>query len=107
MTIADAFAPYESFTRAKVEAQTFGHLAPKPKQPYKLTILFCNSEYRYTIPIRVETENLPDSPWFYEDMQGFIDEQAQEVGRVYRFEGTYRKFKNGNCKFTGTTAIVV
>lgn len=43
-------------------------------------------------------------PRLYSDMNEFIGDwsfENGEEGKVYRFQGKYKKFKNGNCKFYG------
>jgi hypothetical protein len=105
--MADAFAPIEAKYYNEVMANTFGHLAPEPNTKHNVSILFCWGDYGDIIPIKMESTTLEDSPWFYDHMQTFIEDNAKEQGRVYRFEGTYQMFKNGNCRFSGKTTVVV
>lgn len=103
-TMADAFAPAEAKYKAEVMAATWGHLAPKPKK-YEGTILFAHGEYGDLVPLRAAFHGLPDSPWFFDDMTDWIFEQKTEEGKIYLFVGSYTKFKNGNCRFSGKTTI--
>lgn len=107
MALKEEFDKIDLLNTAIVARQTWGHLAPQPGTVHALTLLFCCGEYGHIVPIRVESITLDDSPWFYDDMQTFIETNAKEAGRIYKFDGTYRKYKNGNCKFTGTTKIVM
>jgi len=107
MALADAFASIENDNYNKVLQQTWGHQAPEANQKYPVTILFCYGDYGDIIPIKVDQGDLPDSPWFFDQMNDFIAEKATEQGKVYRFTGTYEMFKNGNCRFSGKTVIVI
>ncbi len=100
-TMAEAFAPAEAAHRARVMGATWGHLAPKPSNKYEGTILFSHSEYGDLVPLRSDFKDLPDSPWFFQDMQDWIGQQKTEAGQVYFFRGSYTKFKTGNCRFSG------
>ena len=102
MSLADAFAPYESRWRAEVLAATFGHLYPKPGINYKGEILFAWTAYGHEhVIVNAKFEGLDGSPELMEDMLDFISENTPEEGIVYRWRGTYRKFKNGRCRFSG------
>jgi hypothetical protein len=108
MTLADAFAPAEAEYRAQVEADTWGHLAPKSRKVYKGFILFAYGEYGDLMPIKVNFEDLPDSPWFFDDMLDFLWKFSDKPkGEVYRFDGTYTKLKNGKGRFVGKTQRVI
>lgn len=105
MTLADAFAEHEDLARAQVQAATWGHLAPELGRAYAGTMLLAHGEYGYDglVPVRTRFEDLPDSPWFYDDLCEWLcdTQQRTEPGEVYRWVGTYRKFRNGRCRFTG------
>lgn len=102
-TIADAFAPWIAAHKARVMGETWGHLAPKPRQSYRGSILFCHSEYGDLVPIRCDFRDLPDSPWFFQDLIDFIVASKTEPGGIYEFDGTYTKRKNGTFHFKGRT----
>jgi hypothetical protein len=118
VSVADAFAPIEEKYRNQVMAETFGHLAPQPRQKYSGEILFTHGEYGDIVVIK-NTIDIDDSPWFFEDMQQFVagyivqgrdtyvNRTKIESGAVYRFTGHYTKFKNGNCRFSGKITKVV
>lgn len=102
MGLQEAFAPIEADNKARVEAQTWGHLAPAAGRLYPGTILFAESEYGDVVTLRVDFKDLPDSPWFYDDMYDFILSQETEPGGLYQFSGTYKKDENAAWEFTGT-----
>ena len=102
----EAFGPAEAKYKARVLAATFGHLAPKPMRTYQGQILFAYGEYGDIVPIKVSFDGLPDSPWFFEDMQDFICKRVKRQGQVYRFVGTYRKGKDGEGRFCGRVRMV-
>jgi len=109
MSLEEAFAPVEAHNKAVVYNQRCGHLAPKPSTKYEIKILFTYSAYGDMVIIDTNQEdNLPDSPWLFDDMQEFIQSQCTDKtqGDVMLFDGTYQKYKNGNCKFSGTTKRV-
>lgn len=86
--------------------QTFGHLAPKPQTEYKGYILFTLTVFRDTCIIDFEFSDLDESPWFNTDVleyiSGYTDALPESKNHgVYRYEGSYKKFKNGNHKFEG------
>lgn len=89
--------------RARVQADMWGHLAPKPRTAYRGTILFTHSEYGDMTLIRTDFGELPSSPWFYEDMTDFMFGCKTVPGGIYEWEGTYTKRKNGTCHFKGRT----
>ena len=108
MSLADAFAGAEVHYRAEVYAATWGHLAPQPRQTYRGWILFAHSAYGgETCLINADFGDLDDSPWLYEDLQEYVEHHREVLpnnereGNVYRFDGTYTKFKNGGCRFSG------
>lgn len=118
MSLADAFAPVEAGYRNQVMTETFGHLAPHPRQKYSGEILFTHGEYGDIIVIRNEIE-IEDSPWFFEDIQEFVAGRMVQgvgayvkrtlikTGAVYRFTGYYMKFRNGAYRFSGKVTKVI
>ncbi|MCE5332746.1 MAG: hypothetical protein LLF95_11490 [Bacteroidales bacterium] len=92
--------------KAIVQAQTFGHLAPKPQTEYKGFILFTLTCFGETCIIEFIFDGLEASPWFNTDIIEYIGDYTDALPDdkdfgVYRFEGAYKKFKNGNHKFKG------
>jgi len=86
--------------------QIFGHLAPKTQTEYKGYILFTLTAFGDTCIIDFEFENLEESPWFNTDVLKYIGDYTDSLPEtkthgVYRYEGTYKQFKNGNHKFKG------
>lgn len=109
MSIADAFAPAEAHYKAQVTNETWGHLAPEPRRKYNGFILFAHAAYGDLTVIDYRFKNLEDSPWFCEDLHEFINGIAGEKpqGRIYRFDGTYMKYKNGSHSFSGKVRRVM
>jgi len=109
MSFQEAMIPYNASVKAAVMENTWGHLAPKPQTTYKGYILFVYTAWRQIEPLDMVFENLDSSPWFFSDMNEFIGNHIDSLlnnGRddnhgVYLFKGTYRRFKNGNHKFSG------
>ena len=106
MSLAEAYAPVEAAHRARVLDNTFGHLAPSIRKKYRGTLVFTQSAFGHLVPIRAEFKDLPDSPWFYNHINDFVAERALEAGKVYKFEGTYMVFRNGNPSFSGSVSEV-
>lgn len=106
MGLDAVFAETDARYRAQVISEIFGHLAPKPRDVYSGTIVFAQGEY-HDLCIVKNTIDVDDSPWFYGDLYGDYFWQKKiggrkiEVGRVYLWTGTYRKFKNGKGRFSG------
>ena len=85
---------------------TFGHLAPKPETTYKGFILFTLTTFGDTCIIEFEFENLNASPWFNQDLIDFIANYTDKLPDekyygVFRFDGEYNKYKNGEFNFKG------
>lgn len=102
-TMAEAFAPWEADYKAKVMGATWGHLSPKARQEYRGSILFAHGAYGDLVPLRADFRDLPDSPWFFQDMLDFIVGSKTKPGGIYEFVGTYTKRKNGSHHFKGRT----
>lgn len=102
-SFSDAFLPIEAENREIMQFDTFGHLYPEPRKIYTGRILFTIGAYGDIVPIN-SSFNI-DSPWFFRDMINLIEHKAKKQGVVYRFTGTYMKFKNGNHRFSGKTVI--
>jgi hypothetical protein len=104
--LADAFAPAVAAYRAEVLKETWGHLAAAKNKKYHGTLTFAcgifGSDDLNPTAIACEFktrkgETLESSPWFYDAMMEFMQEQETEAGGVYRFEGYFR-----NYEFHGT-----
>ena len=107
MSIADAFAPAEAAHKARVMTETWGHLAPAPRQTYPGYIVFTHANYGHQfVAIDADFEGLDDSPWFFGDLMDDIRDHAPEQGVIYRFAGPYTRFKNGNCRFSGKISVL-
>jgi len=101
----EAFAPIEQHNKAVVMINTWGHLAPKRQKKHKGFVLFTCTAYGQTYNIDNEFETVEDSPFFFEDMENYIHNYSNELPKnsygIFKFEGHYIKFKNGNGRFTG------
>ncbi len=62
MSLGTAFAPAEAAHRSQVLAATFGHLAPAVRKKYRGSIVFAQSNYGQSVPIKADFPGLPDSP---------------------------------------------
>lgn len=93
--------------KKEVMVETWGHLAPKSNEKYPGAIIFVHGIYGDMAVITSDFRNLPESPWFFEDQREFVMSRNTKAGNIYRFDGTYIKFKNGNFRFTGKTKRVV
>ncbi len=99
MSLAHIADLIDADNRARVTAQTFGHLAPHTATVYTGTILFAHSGYGDgSVPIDATFEDLPDSPWFYDGMCTMLVDHRCELGdaaygKVFRWTGTY-EFRN-------------
>lgn len=98
LCVADAYV--------RVTAETFGHLAPKTQTEYNGYILFTLTAFGDTCIIDFEFENLTESPWFNNDVLDLISEYTKKLPKdkyfgVFKWNGNYKKFKNGNFKFKG------
>jgi hypothetical protein len=109
VSLGDAFAVSDAFYAAQVQADTWGHLAPKARA-YPGVLTFARSEYNSgeRVLLSARFEGLDDSPWLYDDLMDWLEDRDDlEEGAVYRWTGTYRKFKNGGCRFSGKTTTLV
>lgn len=99
-----AFAPIEAKYRSQVQAATWGHLAPKKNRTYKGRIVFAfgclGDDHLNATVLFLEFkasgkphEELDSSPWLYEHMIDFLNEQPHEGGCVYEFVGTFRNYE--------------
>lgn len=89
---------------AVVTARTFGHLVPKPRTTYNGWILFTLTAFGDTCIIDFEFKDLDSSPWFNSDILDYIGEHTNKIKKDYaviKWNGHYKKFKNGNFKFKG------
>jgi hypothetical protein len=106
MSLADAFAPAEARYKAEVMANTWGHLYPEPRKKYPGYVIFAHGAFGDMVVIQNEFDDLPDSPWFFEDLRALVMKYETEAGKIYKFDGYYMKYKNGNHAFCGRTMEV-
>ncbi|MDE4297168.1 hypothetical protein PXK56_18445 [Phaeobacter gallaeciensis] len=107
MSMADAFAPADAAYRAEVLANTWGHLAPQVGRVYSGWVVFTVGCFGDITIIDYELEDLPSSPWFFQDINNFVGEQIEKKkidrGQVWRWDGTFKVLKNGRSRWSGGT----
>jgi len=80
---------------------TWGHLAPEPHKKYYGWIIVAKAAFRNNFIFDYHFDELPDSPWFADDLCEFafdVTKDKEGIG-LWRYEGWYKKFKNGNYQF--------
>ena len=85
---------------------TWGHLAPEVGPVYEGFIVFTYTVHSEITIIDWEFGDLRGSPWFAEDLMSFVSSRIKDDakhGGIWRFDGTFRRFKNGSSRFSGTT----
>lgn len=94
--IAEAFALAEARYKAAVMEETWGHLAPKKNKTYKGFIVFAVGCYGNDplnpVILLCEFKDLDASPWFFDAMSDFLANHKEEIGNVYRFDGSFRNY---------------
>jgi hypothetical protein len=96
MSLEDAFKPIEAYYQHQALAEAWGHLAPKRNKIYRGRIVyvvgcFGNDHLNPTV-MACELGDLESSPWFYDALIEFLQQQQTEVGYVYEFVGTFRNY---------------
>lgn len=90
--------------KKEVMDDTWGHLAPDVNRVYGGYILYTLGCYGDITCIQTHFRELPDSPWFYDDLHSFMcygDEKEEEQGIIYLFLGSYCRDRKE--KFIGIT----
>ncbi len=90
---------YGTRRAATVVGETWGHLAPQQDRVYAGTMTYTLGCFGDLAVIRVDFTDLPDSPWFYEDLHEWIWNQGPSEGTVYQFTGTY--CRDRSLRFVG------
>ena len=102
MSMPDVFAPAESRYRSELLADTWGHLAPRRNAKYKGHIrwalgLFGSERLNPTVlSYRLESKTageLDASPWFYEAVIDFLQQQSEEAGTIWVFTGYFKNYE--------------
>ena len=104
--MVETLASIQAIAYVHQTKETFGHLKPKTQTEYKGYILFTLTAFGDTSIIDFEFENLTESPWFNNDILDLISEYTKKLPKdkyfgVFKWNGYYKKFKNGNFKFKG------
>lgn len=96
--IHDAYAARKA---AAVMDDTWGHLKPKARTSYEGFILYAQGCYGDIICIESHFTGLASSPWLYEDLHEFMDDNGEEDGNIYLWRGTYCRGRSRGSKFVG------
>jgi hypothetical protein len=87
---------YSDRKERDVMQESWGHLDAKPGQHYSGTMLFAHSAYGgERVLIDATWDGLDDSPRLYADVREFIEGYTTVEGRVYRWQGTYVRRRDG------------
>lgn len=91
--------------------ETWGHMAPKVREIYSGHVLFTKGIYAgdyciidFELRLADGTE-LDGGPWFYTDIHdqvlAWINAKGNRDGGIWRFDGTFERFKNGKSRWRG------
>lgn len=105
MSLADLAASIDAHNRIIVYRETWGHLDALPGDyPGHITfVLGCHGDITL---LEWDFDKVESNPWIYIELNQFIGAFCVKTDRewgVWRFEGIYRRFKNGKSKFAGKT----
>jgi hypothetical protein len=89
----ETWRPIHQANYEAVQRGTWGHLAPKKNRTYPGSMLFARSAYGECSLIRADFKGLNDSPWLFQVMNDFAEENAKEDGAIYRFIGHFRNYE--------------
>lgn len=90
-----------------VREDTWGHLRPRPDVWHPGVIVFAESAFDGRVILHADFgDAVPDSPWFYEQLHEWLDEQDAETGRLYTFTGRYRTGRSDAYEFRGEITCV-
>lgn len=103
-TFGKVFELHEAQAYWMVMWDTFGHLAPEPHKKYKGWMLVVFTEMGDSLIYDWDFEELNGSPWQADDFDKFIGGFSELHDHkvppgIYKYEGWYKKFKNGSCQF--------
>lgn len=104
----------EQITAARAAAviyETFGHLDAKPGERHKGWFVFINGQHGDMDVVYSDFPTFGEGPGYFHDREDFIFELTTGSGPctavgIYRFDGEYRVFKNGNTRFAGKTTCI-
>lgn len=122
MSFAETIASGLARDRDRVVSATWGHLAPELGKTYRGSVVFAHSGYggqTAILSIDFKLENgtsLLDNPWSFEDVTNYICDWLCDQsngkrggnpgcidpeGKIFRFAGSYCRFKNNTCRIRG------
>lgn len=100
MSLASAFESVEASNYNLIMNQTWGHLGAEVGKHYG-HMIFCVGQYGDLTIISSDWGTAGQSPWLLDAENEFMDKDCElEVG-VYRVDGYYQMYKNGNSKVCG------
>jgi len=99
MSSYDAFQKHEEQAATAIMADTWGY--PKPSIKYPVSLLLCKTEDGLETCIKSIIPGDLGNPFFWDDFSDWMGKRNLENGEVYRWCGTYMKYKNGNYRFMG------
>lgn len=104
-SMADAWAPVEEEQFRQVQRETWGHLAPKKNKKYAGRIVYAigcfGSDNLNPTPLFCDLKGLDSSPWFYDALLEWLQEEKTEEGCVYEFVGYFL-----NYEFVGSHRLI-
>ena len=88
--------------RVEVLEETWGHLAPECGRAYSGFVVYALTAWSDLVLIEAEFTGLDSSPWFFDDLNQFVADSlsATDAVGVWRWDGSYTRFKNGGSRFT-------
>ncbi len=103
MSLSQVAAETRNVNMNQVLRDTWGHLAPQPRQKHTCFIEFCQDAYGQNRVIRYNFAGLQDSPWLYEHIFGLVSSKMRKraSGTIHRFSGTFPIMNNGKPVFIG------
>jgi hypothetical protein len=107
MSILDV---YQGRKQERVMRETWGHLAPVPRQVYRGFVLFSVSPNGDNNLLDFNFVGLDGNPWTFEHVSAWWCNETENSRyrtsnqtRFWRWEGTYTALKNGRARLSGKT----
>jgi hypothetical protein len=111
----NAFEMVEADNRARVMAETWGHMEGEPGVPNAGWFTFINGQHGDMCVIESHFPTFGEGPGYFQDREEFIYSKISNSGKcsalgVYKFVGTYTRNKHkggkGLGRFIGTVKKV-
>lgn len=106
--MSPAFEEHERRCTEAVLRATFGHLDAEPGRDYPGYVVYANTAWGECCLIEAAFDGLEMSPWLFGDLNAFVGRETDDAAvGVWRWQGTFRVFKNGGHRFSkGATECV-